>query len=300
MHGMQESQSCAKQYLHNEIMQSIINHAINAEYEIIQKNNPPGPCFLPGLIRFSDHPLSALIKSFYHIQLISKYYQDIFWSFFTGHAKEQTILFWLHGNKFHRPDNNYFIDIAKKMKINLSFALLRVVSLIEFHRQEPCENCANFMREIVPMCNTEEINYSDDTTDTPLRSMIKCDHIDMVKLLLSCPTIDVNKDFPLHLATFHQDVEIVKLLLAHPDIQINATNAQGETALFKVVKHSPNFQWPTEELHLIIKLLVEAGIDSSIVNKDGETANEVALRRSKIDFCDRLQEAMHNVASHKQ
>ena len=75
-------------------------------------------------------------------------------------------------------------------------------------------------------------------------------NIEIAKLLLSMPNIDVNiqtsstrsdydKFTPLHFATSENNVEIVKLLLSMPEININIrTSSLGFTALHFAVRNN--------------------------------------------------------------
>lgn len=102
----------------------------------------------------------------------------------------------------------------------------------------------------------------------------------IVIFLLQAPEINVNYKIPtayfatssLMQAAFHNDEEIVKILLATPDININDQDKWGNTALmFAVSADHKN----------IIKLLLDAGADSSIKNRNGETAIDIASKEFK-------------------
>lgn len=74
-------------------------------------------------------------------------------------------------------------------------------------------------------------------TQTPLISAIINNQINICKLLLDDPRIDVNKtegknnNTPLHIACIHGDLEIIKLLLEHENIEITPINIKNETPL---------------------------------------------------------------------
>jgi len=110
---------------------------------------------------------------------------------------------------------------------------------------------------------------------TPLYLAVMHDNVDAVKLLLDCPLTNINKHVPLYRAVLNENVEIVKLFLAHPKIQINAVDAYGETALFAAAVIPKYDRLYKNRLSCIVALLLQAGIDSAIVNNDDETAPEL-------------------------
>ena len=93
-----------------------------------------------------------------------------------------------------------------------------------------------------------DVNGIDGTGWTPLHFAVERKRIDVVKLLLSNPRVNVNcKDFifesslvmwhaigncmPLHHAVHNQDIPMVKLLLSAPKIDVNCKDGEGKTPL---------------------------------------------------------------------
>ncbi|MCP4747312.1 MAG: hypothetical protein GY874_14400, partial [Desulfobacteraceae bacterium] len=81
-----------------------------------------------------------------------------------------------------------------------------------------------------------EVNYVNGKGITPLCRAAWKGYTDVVKLLLSHPEIDVNKDRPLYWAAKNGHIEIVKLLLSHPEIDVNQANNIGFTPLYWAAK----------------------------------------------------------------
>lgn len=79
------------------------------------------------------------------------------------------------------------------------------------------------------------VNQLHDLGSTPVGVAAAHRHIEVVRLLLASPGIDVNlgTTTPLNIAVATQDIETVRLLLAAPEIDVNKANyGQGETALY--------------------------------------------------------------------
>ena len=72
-------------------------------------------------------------------------------------------------------------------------------------------------------CPGVDINHEDKIGDgeTPLYEASSGGHLQVVKLLVSDPWIDVNKAAPLVAASANGHVEVVKELLAQPQINVN-------------------------------------------------------------------------------
>ncbi|EFC41844.1 predicted protein [Naegleria gruberi] len=89
--------------------------------------------------------------------------------------------------------------------------------------------CFNGHLEIVKLllsCKTIDVNLGN--RDSPLYTACQNGHLEIVKLLLSCKTIDVNltdyRDYsPLYIACRYGYLEIIKQLLQHPNIEIDST-----------------------------------------------------------------------------
>ncbi len=93
-------------------------------------------------------------------------------------------------------------------------------------------------------------------------------HTEVVRLLLARADIAINTsnedgDTALMLAADERHTEVARLLLARPDIAINTTNKYGATALLLAA---------TKGCLVVVHLLLEAGADTTLKNKEGKTA----------------------------
>ncbi len=76
------------------------------------------------------------------------------------------------------------------------------------------------------------VNCTDKNKWTPLHWAAHCGHVEVVKLLLGRPDVEVNVADsdgarPLHLAAQHGHVEVVKLLLGKAGVEVNAAANDG-------------------------------------------------------------------------
>ena len=104
-----------------------------------------------------------------------------------------------------------------------------------------------------------------------------------VPILLAHKDIDVNLALadggsfggftPLHCAICFNKLDVVKLLLAHPRIDINKTNDDGESPLQYAVE--------SERPQIVQLLLGMSGIDCTLKNDDGATAMDTAKELSE-------------------
>ncbi|MCP4747666.1 MAG: hypothetical protein GY874_16220 [Desulfobacteraceae bacterium] len=126
-----------------------------------------------------------------------------------------------------------------------------------------------------------DVNHANKNGITPLIATACFDHIEIVKLLLSRPEIDVNKtdvydgETPLIAAACFDHIEIVKLLLSRPEIDVNLANSRGWTALFCATWNG--------HIDAVKELLSHPDID---VNKDssrGWTALFCATWNGRVD-----------------
>jgi ankyrin repeat protein len=96
--------------------------------------------------------------------------------------------------------------------------------------------------------------------------------IHMVKALLHAGA-DANARFDgftaLFWAAYNENKDLLRLLLARPGIKLDQTTDDGETALMTAVTHG------NEE---IVAMLLKAGANVSITNKQGETAAALAQK----------------------
>jgi len=105
---------------------------------------------------------------------------------------------------------------------------------------------------------------------TALNSAIQRDDVDIVKLLLYQPDIDFNGNYPisnLMIAIMREQKEIVELLLKR-GVDINKKYMDGYTALMWAVER--------KNVGIINLLLNQSGIDIKIENNNGETALNIA------------------------
>ena len=121
----------------------------------------------------------------------------------------------------------------------------------------------------------EAANECNTRTWTPF--MLACRHsntysnIEIVKLLLKCPNININscnkKGYTsLLLATIYNNLDVIELLLQHPNININSYNHKGNTSLIFACKHN-NIQ--------AIKLLLQH--PNININRKSTTTNNTCL-----------------------
>ncbi len=93
---------------------------------------------------------------------------------------------------------------------------------------------------------------------------------------------DANIATPLQLAALRGDADAVAAVLAgHPDL--NAQDKNGNSALHFALYVSPSFN-VTE----VVKLLLEAGINPNLRDKDGTTALHLAVTKNKRDLAELL------------
>jgi len=118
-----------------------------------------------------------------------------------------------------------------------------------------------------------QINIQDNGSDTALHHASAKGHNDVVTTLLQHPLIQINIKneagyTALIAARGHNDV--VTTLLKHPLIQINIKNKEGNTALHCAANMG----------HLdVVKQLVTASADLTLVNREGKTPVQVAKKQ---------------------
>ena len=123
------------------------------------------------------------------------------------------------------------------------------------------------------------VNTIDDKKETLLSYSIKNNNINISKLILTSPILDLDfldKDGNsyLHLAVLYKQEEIIKLLI-EKGISINKQNKEGNTALhLAYVKYDKK----------IINILEENGIDTNIVNNKNKIAEEMTFKKSAKSF----------------
>lgn len=123
-------------------------------------------------------------------------------------------------------------------------------------------------------------NYATMNSLTPLYLAIESCNIEIVKLLLGHPKINVNKlsgfhILPLHLAVKNNYIDIVKLLLAHRDIEINKIQYNEKTALFVAAEEG--------NVACVELLFGLQYINQNIPNSHGNTPLIIAAKNGHIE-----------------
>ena len=124
-----------------------------------------------------------------------------------------------------------------------------------------------------------EANVIDDCGYTPLLYAVEKEQINYVSALISAGA-DVNHKYPLLLASKHGSSEIVKTLI-DAGADVNLQDNQGDSPLIHAVKEGKKrytLGWFSGDVtnsrryHTCVNLLLEAGADVNMANKDGSTA----------------------------
>jgi len=222
-------------------------------------------------------PAVAVIRN-HTLQFVCRDFRRIFWDCFTLQQKDKIIAILLLQTKM----DHHLVGIAVSMGASLYPILHYFVTYYLL------DDAINNVSAIVDMADAAVMNQADEQKITPLHVAIRQGPIKMVKLLLSCPVVDVNKTLPLSTAVSADRIEKLKLLLAHPDIQINAVNELGETPLFALA----NELWlDIDRLRFTIDLLIKSGIDSTIKNNDGYTALDIVRDYARAVVAQELEKA---------
>ena len=109
--------------------------------------------------------------------------------------------------------------------------------------------------------------------------------VDIVKLLLGCPNIDINfagRDGNTALILALDELDVLKLLLDHEGIEVNAWNDLGRTALCQAT------YWNCLEAAKV--LLRREDVDVNISDNGGQTALSWACHNNCLDIVDLLLE----------
>jgi hypothetical protein len=123
-------------------------------------------------------------------------------------------------------------------------------------------------------CNALINNIRDENGDTLLIGAITTHNIKRLKILLSYPAIQCNKDSdsftPLQVATIEHDYESMKCLIKHPDLKINVQDQDGCTAIHYAARN------PLPQALKIV--LSHPALNLDIQNRYGDTALHVAAQ----------------------
>ena len=126
-----------------------------------------------------------------------------------------------------------------------------------------------------------------NSEDTALHYAVSSAQLDLVELLVGCPSIDPNVsnwsdnvdnggETPLILAVKQQDRKIVNLLLQCPSIDPNKTDAGGRSALFWAIG--------TSNTAIIKQLLSCTAIAPNVATKRRENPLSFASERGRVDI----------------
>jgi hypothetical protein len=231
----------------------------------------------------NTHARNTMIKH-HTLQLVCKDLRRMFWDCFTEQEKDAALTFLLKKEKFIP----CLVDIAVSMQASmnpiLSFCLRERE---EYYLEDAHAMNLEYMRAILAIDNAKAINgtYPDHIGSFLRQSLFYCAD-DIVALLLNCPMVDVNATNPLNVAMSMKSLEINKLFLSRPDINVNAVDGRGETVLFYA-----GHRWTKEKFSIILDLLIKAGIDSTIKDKDGKTVFDVARSTWKPEMVAILEQA---------
>lgn len=305
IHGMQSLQSNC-----TDAMKLIFDYVMHADIDTVdtdqlQKISGSSTTSMwcvktPKNNKYTHRPdgLWCTIRRFHQLQYVSKDFKRIFWEYLKTHdrfsleEKDEfiaTLLRMWNQGMYHTHYLNWspmppIADIAVNIRANLYHILYDSIVVTN----QKCN--PKFVSIVIDACDSNIINYRDSGGYDILWFAIAYaefskesdnGHLKIIKLLLSHPDIQVNPlpgqkrpSCALYWAVYHNRIDIVQLLLAHPNIQINAVDGlyQGDTALFAAVR---NFSDITT-FSSMIDLLIAAGIDETITNKDGKTALDVA------------------------
>jgi hypothetical protein len=139
------------------------------------------------------------------------------------------------------------------------------------------EACRLFKNQ--PLLNAVfgEIIYKTVEGQTPLTSLIVKNKLEFFNELLKTPGIDVNKQdntgqTPLTMAAYFDKTAYVKILLTAKLIDVNGKNKFGKTPIY-LASENGNAD--------ILKLLIEAGGDVNMANKNGTTPLGIAMHKKE-------------------
>jgi ankyrin repeat protein len=123
------------------------------------------------------------------------------------------------------------------------------------------------------------VNIQDgDNKQTPFNRACITGDIKVLEYLIPYSNIniqDVNGNTSLHYACQNEKIEVVKLLLSRPDIDINTINTQRETSLFMACNYSNNSE--------LVKLLLDyPNIDVNLYNNWGRSPIHIVCHNQNL------------------
>ncbi|KAK4212166.1 hypothetical protein QBC37DRAFT_389070 [Rhypophila decipiens] len=123
-----------------------------------------------------------------------------------------------------------------------------------------------------------DVNALDSRGSTPLHEAAIMGHGETVELLLSCSEIEINRrdangNTPLHCAACGKQAGVARILLSRPGILVNARNNTGSTPLLFHLAA----QWCDSQLDVMEVLLNAPDIDIHAVDDNGDTALSFAV-----------------------
>lgn len=124
-----------------------------------------------------------------------------------------------------------------------------------------------------------DIDVRGDFNLTPLHSAVRSNNLKAVQILIqnnaNINLGDKNDKTPLHYASLLGYTDITQELLQCKDVDVNKVDIDGDSAIHKAVKK--NFSE-------IVSLLIKAGVDISVKNKEGHTPKDIAKERKITDL----------------
>lgn len=183
------------------------------------------------------------------------------------------------------------VDILQKLiaKVDVNAKDITDKTALMWAAQKGYENIVKILLD----SRRIKINEQDSSGMNALMYACQYHHESIVKLLLQQPGISVNTqtkkgDTALILAAFLGYSDIVKMLLTVSGININAQNKDGITALMNALSHKE-----------VLKLLLDAGADPNLKNKDGDTFMDLADEEIKPALQAMINEAQMKLLSDK-
>ena len=117
---------------------------------------------------------------------------------------------------------------------------------------------------------------------TPLHTACQYGKLDIVKFLVSLPSVDVNSktstgDTPLHTACEFDKLDIVKFLVSLPSVDVNTKTSTGDTPLHNACRYAGR-------LDIIEFLVTLPSLDVNTKTSSGDTPLHTACQYGKLDI----------------